>query len=421
MEQNHRWNDTRFLEFFRQMSSIGATKNGGLERQAGSPEDIAARRVLHDLLADEGFAIQYDQIGNQYAVLQPVEDAPYVLVGSHMDSQPLAGRYDGAYGVLAGVFAVLRLQEMLRAGEAQPKLNFGVVNWFNEEGSRFQPSMMGSSVFTDRLDLSTALASHDQSGTTVRDAIERGDWETSTPPPQPAAYVEFHVEQGPVLKDTDVPIGIVESSWPTSKYAVRVVGKQAHTGTTDTMDRHDALLGAARLVVALREIADEFTSSDGTVITSCGELTVKPNSPVVIAREVTTVLDLRSDNQDLLDAATQRLDQQFTSIEREANVQVETKLLHSWGPRQFSDAGMALAEKVSAELGVTSLRVRTRAGHDATNMTEQVPTVLCFVPSQDGLSHNELEFTSDEDLTTGLQVLTELLCRIAIDGELVTA
>lgn len=174
-----------------------------------------------------------------------------------------------------------------------------------------------------------------------------------------------------------------------------------------------------RLVVALREIADQLTSETGTVITSCGELTVVPNSPVVIAREVAMLLDLRSDDQDLLDTASELLDRQVHAVEAEANVRVENTLLHSWGPRTFSDPGVALSEKVSAGLGLSSRRVRTRAGHDATNMTELVPTVLCFVPSKDGLSHNEHEFTADPDLVAGVQMLTELLRCVVVDGELV--
>ncbi|UNK45192.1 M20 family metallo-hydrolase [Arthrobacter sulfonylureivorans] len=419
-----------FLHDFRSMSTYGATAGGGVDRQAGTLADGQTRNWFRGLVEGHGFEVRYDAVGNQFALLELVPGAPYVAVGSHLDSQPLGGRFDGAYGVLAGAHAAIRLKERMAAlaatgaessgaADARPLFNIAVINWFNEEGCRFKPSMMGSSVFTGKLPAEKVLATTDPSGTTVREALAAigtvGDFSLDV-----AAYVEIHIEQGRSLEDNGLAIGLVESTWGANKYEFIVHGEQAHTGATVIADRHDALLGASSLVVAARDIADEFSMDDHAVITSCGEFTVYPNSPVVVANRVELLVDVRSTDPDVLAAADAELHRRVAQIEGRASVRIERGAEHVWAAKAYDEAGLRLAAKSAEALDLTYGTVRTLAGHDSTNMKDIVPTIMLFVPSVDGVSHNEKELTNDDDMLAGVDLLTELLGRV-VAGEFVPA
>ena len=407
--------DADFLRDFRDMSEFGATPNGGVDRQAASEADGQQRRWLTGLLEARGFTVKFDRAGNQWGLYEVVPGAPFVVVGSHMDSQPTAGRYDGAYGVLAAAHAAFRLTESwagggrTQAATGGPQFNIAVVNWFNEEGCRFKPSMMGSSVYTGKLGLEAALATTDAAGTSVREALDaigcRGDYDG----PEAAYCAEIHIEQGRSMERDGVTIGLVNSNWAANKYEFVVHGEQAHTGSTVIEDRKDALLGASMMVVAARELADRFP---GVLHTSVGQLTVYPNSPVVVPSRVNLLLDLRSADEAVLAAADAALHERISEIERLANVGVERHHSHSWPVTPYQSEGVELAAKAAAELGLSSKQVMTLAGHDSTNMKDIVPTVMLFVPSVDGISHNEHEFTTDADTVAGVAMLTEVLGRL---------
>ena len=410
--------DARLLSDFAALSEIGATPAGGVERQAATAEDGQARAWLTDWLTERGFAVSCDRIGNQFGLLELVPGAPYVLAGSHLDSQPRGGRFDGAYGVLAAAHAADRLRRHHQDSGTTPGFNLGVVNWFNEEGCRFKPSMMGSAVFTGALPLDKARATTDTDGVTAADALARigglGDSDVFGDARQVNSYAEIHIEQGRELDKAGLPLGLVDATWAANKYEISVLGAQAHTGATAMADRQDALYGAALAVVAVRELADRY----GTELhTSCGQLTVYPNSPVVVAREVHMHLDLRSPSDALLAEADAVLRQQLAEIEVKADVKIERRFAHTWLGQAYPPAGVALAAAVTADLGTASMPVKTRAGHDSTNMKNIVPTVMLFIPSVDGISHAEAEFTRDEDLCTGVDVLTETLARM-LEGAL---
>jgi N-carbamoyl-L-amino-acid hydrolase len=407
--------DAAFLQDFATLCTFGATPGGGVERQAGSPADGEQRAWLTGLLTDEGFTVRFDRIGNQFGLLELVPGAPYVLVGSHLDSQPSAGRYDGAYGVLAAAHAAFALAEEWRAAGDTPRYNLAVVNWFNEEGARFKPSMMGSSVFTGKLPLEDALATEDPSGIPVRDALAATASQGTLDGPDPAYYAEIHIEQGRGMERDGVTIGAVESNWAANKYEFVVHGEQSHTGSTIMADRQDALLGASLLVVAARDVADRFP--DGVLHTSVGQLDVYPNSPVVVASRVTLLLDLRSADEELLAEADKALHEQLRVIEERARVRIEKTGSHCWGVTPYQFEGVELAEKLAANRGLKHARVKTLAGHDSTNMKDIVPTVMLFVPSVDGISHNEHEYTTDEDIVDGLHVLTDVVRALCV-GEL---
>lgn len=406
-----------FLDDFNEMSRFGATPGGGVDRQAATPEDGQTRAWFTQWLQGHGFEVFTDEIGNIFGLYVFTPDAPYVLMGSHLDSQPLAGKYDGAYGVLSAAHAALRVVENHRAAGTTPAYNVAVVDWFNEEGSRFKPSMMGSAVFTGLMPLEKALATTDRAGVTVAQALDLigGRGEARRFPI--ASYAEIHIEQGKILEELGLTIGVVEGTWCAYKYEIVVRGEQAHTGSTRMADRRDAMLAAALFIVAVRELCDGFEVEQ--LHTSVAELEVLPNSPVAIAREVRLLADLRAPESSILHVAFERLTEQIKAIEARTGCTIEVAGKSVWESSPFAAEAVALTERAAEATGHTHHRLVTLAGHDATNMKEIVPTVLVFVPSVDGLSHNEHEYTVDADLVAGLDVFTHIageLVNGALDG-----
>lgn len=399
--------DQEFLRCFNALSQIGATPGGGVDRQAGTEADHAARRWFDEWLRERGFATRLDAIGNQFGLFELVPDAPWVLVGSHLDSQPLAGRFDGAYGVLAGAWAAARAVEEVHLGRVRATHNIAVVNWFNEEGCRFSPSMMGSAVFTGALPLRAALETKDTTGTSVRAALSASHAPLGDYRPTPlGCYAEIHVEQGRELESQGLTIGLVAQTWAARKFHVTVSGEQSHTGSTAMADRRDALYGAALLIAATRELTER--REPGQLHTAVSQVSVEPNSPVVIAREVRMNLDLRSPSEQLLEEAVHALHVDSGRIAERARVEINLELSHAWGLMDYSEAGLSLARRVATESGLPHTEMMTIAGHDSTNLKELTPTVMLFVPSVQGISHNERECTSDKDLVDGLAMLSAL-------------
>jgi beta-ureidopropionase / N-carbamoyl-L-amino-acid hydrolase len=408
----------QFLDDFTVMSTFGATAGGGVDRQAGTAADHETRQWFGEWLARHGFDEKVDQAGNQFGTVELVPGAPYVLVGSHLDSQPLAGRYDGAYGVLAAAHAAARVAAEAAAGKVQPRYNLAVVNWFNEEGSRFAPSMMGSSVFTGKLALEAALATTDVAGETVASALKSGHLRPAQDAPDltnVANYAEIHIEQGRILQEQDVQIGIVDRTWAASKFRVTVNGAQSHTGATRMEDRQDALYGAALIIAAARDLTAEF--EPGMLHTSVSEMQVLPNSPVTIARQVLMNLDLRSPDEDVLARARDILAKWIGDAQDRSRTEIRLDLTHQWGLVAYQPEGVALGAASARHLGFSHMDIMTVAGHDSTNMKDAVPTVMLFVPSEEGISHNEAEFTRDEDAVRGTELMTEVVRRL-VRGEL---
>ncbi|MGW9020316.1 M20 family metallo-hydrolase [Leucobacter chromiiresistens] len=415
MTQQH---DEAFLADWAVHSQFGAVPGtNGVDRQAATAADGEQRAWFAQLLEQHGFTVERDAAGNQFGLLELVPGAPYVVTGSHLDSQPTAGRFDGAYGVMASAHACFRVADELRADPSAARLNLAVVNWFNEEGSRFKPSMMGSSVFTGKMPLDAALATTDPLGATVADALDAigergtGDVLGGDSGREVASYAEIHVQQGRSMEEDGVTIGLVNATWAAHKFEFSVTGAQAHSGSTLMTDRRDALLGAARLVVAARELVDEF--EPGALHTACGELNVYPNSPVVVASHVDLLLDLRSPSADVIRAAHASLQRTIERVQREDRVEITVTAEHSWDQNPYSEAGVELAREVAAELGLPHDRVMTVAGHDSTNMKDVVPTVMLFVPSVAGISHSLDEFTEEADLVAGANHLTGVVRRLA--------
>lgn len=415
MTQTKAQQNTDFLQDFAALSACGATAGGGVDRQAGTAADRHTRAWFADWLTSHGMTVRYDQIGNQFGYITWAKGAPYVLVGSHLDSQPMAGRFDGAYGVLAGAHAAHRLAQEVQEGRIAPQFNVAVVNWFNEEGSRFTPSMMGSSVFTGKLNLDTALQTTDRQDTSVAEELAAEGVPRDTDAPHIAAYAEIHVEQGRLLEDNQKTIGLVTNTWAAKKFTVTITGEQAHTGSTIMADRRDALYGAALVIVATREATDHVPH--GALHSSVSELSLAPNSPVTLAREVVINLDLRSPEPGVIAEAENWLDAKISEIEAKAGVRIDKELTHEWDQLSYSADGIRLAREVVEGLRLPHQEIMTVAGHDSTNLKDMVPTVMLFVPSIEGISHNEAESTHDDDALAGVTALSAVLTRL-VQGDL---
>lgn len=408
----------RFLADFHEVARIGATEHQGVERQAATDEDRQTRDWFVAFARERGWRVDIDGIGNIFATVELVPGAPGVLTGSHLDSQPRAGRFDGAYGVLASLHAAAEVERRVRAGELTARNNLVVVDWFNEEGSRFAPSIMGSSVHAGLMDREEILAVRDLAGTSVRDALTAiGYLGDAAGPRELAAYAEIHIEQGRILEREGIEIGAVDSSWYTQKLDIEVLGEQSHTGATAMEDRRDALVGAARVTLLVRDICTEFPP--GTLVSSVGQMTVEPNSPIVVNSRVHLVADLRANDPAIVREARDRLMARIARVAEEERLDIAANDFDIRPNRYFPQEGIALQERVAGDLGLSIRRMQTMAGHDSVAMNTITPSVMMFVPSVDGVSHCEREFTTDDDMVRGVSMLTGVLAELvagALDG-----
>lgn len=401
-----------FLSDFAEWSTFGATDRGGLHRMAATTAHAEARRWLLGRITASGADTRVDWVGNAFGLFEWLPGEPFVLIGSHSDSQPDGGRFDGAYGVLAALHAAVRLDRAVAAGAMRPVRNIAVVDWFNEEGARFQPSLMGSGVHIGKFTVDEVLAIADRSGTSVGDALATHGLAGTGPAPATAAYAEIHIEQGRVLEATGTDIGLVTANWAVRKYTVVVHGEQAHTGATSMADRRDALVGAARVVLAAHEIPGAFPVD--TVLSAVGRFHIEPNSPVVVPARVTVDVDLRAEDEPTLEQAHERFTEALAAITADGlRAEIAACALRPSTP--YPPAGVDLAEEVATAAGLSSRRMRTRAGHDSINLKDVVPTVMLFVPSVDGISHSDREFTADPDLCHGVDVLTGVARRLVTE------
>lgn len=408
-------NDSSFLSDFHEVAKIGATPHDGVDRQAATPEDRQTREWFRNFAESRGWEVRVDGIGNEFALITSVEGAPHVLLGSHLDSQPLGGRFDGAYGVIAALHAADRIARRVDAGDERPPVNLAVVNWFNEEGGRFAPSIMGSSVFTGSMDEAAMLAVRDLAGVSVAEALGEIGYLGTDARPEVCGYAEIHIEQGRILEREAIPVGAVDYSWYTQKLDIEVLGEQSHTGATAMADRHDALVGAAKVILKVHEVTALFEPE--ALVSSVGQLTLEPNSPIVVARRVHLVADLRAADKEIVLAAREQLLTDLAAIGAETGLQINARDFDVRDNQHYPENGLQLTERVASDLGLGVRRIRTMAGHDSVPMNKVVPTVMMFIPSVDGVSHCEREFSRDEDMTAGVDVLTSVAWRM-LHGEL---
>jgi N-carbamoyl-L-amino-acid hydrolase len=392
-------------------ATIGAIDGGGVCRLTATPVDKAARDLLLREIKDRGLDPRVDAIGNMFGVaaLAPASQDT-VIVGSHLDTQPTGGRFDGAYGVLAGLLATKAVLDRAVANPGKARRSLAVANWTNEEGARFQPSLTGSSVFAGGLSLENAYALEDGDGMTLGEALAAISYLGSSPLElQPVRYVELHVEQGDRLERAAADIAAVSGAWTVRKMAVVFEGEASHTGPMPMAKRRDAMRAAARAVEALYE---ETETENAGAQASAARISVYPNSPNVVAARVRVWFEVRHEAEQVVLAISDRF---LARIEKESvalGVQVSLAVDERRGNALLDPAGVTLVRRVAQEFSMKVLTLQTIAGHDALALQKRVPASLIFVPSSGGLSHNPREFTAPEALEKGYAVLVETLWRL---------
>jgi N-carbamoyl-L-amino-acid hydrolase len=401
----------RFLENFAAMARIGATPDGGVHRLAASAADGAARDLLAAWLTAMDMRVHVDAIGNMAGILDLAgQDAPLVMAGSHLDSQPNGGRFDGALGVVAACegAAVLRAATATRW-----RCNLAVVNWTGEEGARFQPSLLGSSVFAGTLPLNQALARLDRDGMSAAAALDAIGYRGADALPRPDAYLELHIECGPELERAGASLGRFTGYWGAVKQRVAFIGAQAHTGPTPMAMRRDALLGAAYLIAALREMT---ARAPGVLHTSCGRIDVSPNSPNVVPAEAELFVELRALDPAALAWAEDELATQATAAADRAGVGLEWRATERRPAGRFDTGLLDLCAEEAEAIGAMARDLSTVPGHDAISIAGVCPAAMLVVPSVRGICHHPEEFTQEDDLVLGTEVLTRALWRLCQNG-----
>lgn len=396
------------------VSERGATPEGGVDRPALTDAHRDARDWLRGVFAERGYACRIDGIGNLFGVLERAgPDAPVVMVGSHLDSQPGGGRFDGAYGVVAAIAAIEALNEAAARSGTAPRCNFAVSDWMNEEGARFQPSLLGSGVFGGEHALDFALTRVDGAGKSVGDELDRIGYRGTDAAPDPCAYIEFHIEGGPELEKAGKRIAPFMRYWGAVKYRAAMLGEQAHTGPTAMALRKDALLGAAHVIAGLRE----FPADAADVLhTSVGRLEVEPNSPNIVPGRATMFIELRSPDAGVLETAEGKLNALFAEAAARAGIGFEVISVDRRPAGPFDARLAAMAEAEAAALGLGTMQLDTIGGHDAIPVGRRCPAIVVAVPSVNGVIHNPAEFTSPEDLHAGADVLARMLWRLERTG-----
>lgn len=389
------------LDLLSDFGTIGVTESGGISRLAASPEDGLARDFLCDWLRRHDFEVLVDEIGNIFGVLDLArgDQAQHFFCGSHLDSQPDGGKFDGVLGVVCACVCGLVIRDAVAKGRVDPTYRFYVVAcWTGEEGARFQPSLIGSSVFVGSIPREDALARQDQNGVSLRRALSEIGYLGNARVPAPGHYLEIHIEQGAKLQNTNKPIGIVSSCWGAKKMLIEVSGRPDHTGPTPMEDRRDALLAASHLVVQANELSRQSSS---TLYSSVGRMDVSPNSPNTIADKVQLWVEFRSNDGAALLEAEQKFRLSFAGIEDLTGCEVRELSVEDRAVIEFDKQGIATVEDALSTSNIPYLHMSTIAGHDAIRLQSVCPSTLLFVPSENGISHSPEEFTSDEDICAG--------------------
>jgi len=387
------------------LAQLGATPKGGVCRLALSDLDRQARDLVSGWAREAGCSIRVDAIGNIFARRPGTDPArAAVATGSHIDTQPTGGKFDGNYGVLAGLEVVRTLNDLGIATAAPVE----VCIWTNEEGSRFVPVMMGSGVYAGAFPLSHALAARDRQGVSVAEALAQTGYAGTAPAsvaegaPVFGAYFETHIEQGPVLEDSGNVIGVLTGALGQRWYDVTVTGMEAHAGPTPMNLRRDALLPATRLIQQVNAIAlAQQPHGRGTV----GWVEVFPNSRNTIPGRVRFTVDFRNATDEGLLAMDAALRDAAAQVADEAGVQVQVEQVVYYPPQPFTPVLVQSVRAAAQRLGLPHQDIVSGAGHDAVYVARVAPAAMIFVPCKDGISHNEIEDAREEHLTAGANVL----------------
>jgi N-carbamoyl-L-amino-acid hydrolase len=403
--------EDRLWQRHAEMAKLGGTPKGGVNRQALSAEDAAARNLLASWAKARGFSVFTDAIGNLFVRREGSEPAALpVLSGSHMDSQPTGGRFDGMYGVLAALEALEALED---AGVTTRRPVMAVA-WTNEEGSRFQPGAMGSAVFAGRNKLEDMLAVKDWDGMALSDALA----ETMKAAPAPTragkpgfpldGYVEVHIEQGPRLENERKIIGVVTGIQGSRRYIVHTEGEEAHAGTTPRAARKDAFAAATRIAAAMYEAT---TDADDTLRFTIGRVEVHPGSPNTVPGKASFTIDMRNPSDTVLNAHEKKLFDIAAARATPCTARIER--VTAVPPTEFDPHVIHLVRAKAEALALPNMDMPSGAGHDAMHIAKLCPAGMIFVPCERGISHNESENATPADLAAGARVLVEVLVELA--------
>lgn len=384
-----------------QLARIGGTPKGGVCRLTLTDLDRQGRDTFIAWAKQAGLAVRIDGIGNIFARREGLDaDAAPVVIGSHLDSQPSGGKFDGAYGVMAGLEVVRTLND---AG-VKTSAPLEVAAWTNEEGSRFVPTMMGSGVFAGVYALDYALTQKDVDGVSVKAALDAIGYSGAARPHQVGAYFEAHIEQGPVLEATATTIGVVQGALGQRWFDVVITGQDSHAGPTPMETRKDALLAASGLVLEVNRIATTFPDyARGTV----GSMQVKPNSRNVVPGEVRMTVDLRNAKDATLSAMVDELKRRAQAIAAQCRVAIELREVVYFPPSEFAPELVESVRAAAKDLGYSHRDIVSGAAHDAVYLARVAPTAMVFVPCEGGISHNEIESARPEDIAAGCNVLLQ--------------
>ncbi len=396
---NLRINGPRLLARLRSLAEIGATPQGGCCRLALSDEDKAGRDWLVAQMQGLGLAVEVDRVGNIVGILKGKTDAPALILGSHIDTVATGGRYDGALGVVAG----LEVLATMRDEGLMPERDLAVIAFTNEEGARFQPDMLGSLVWAGGLSVEDANHHPDADGLIFADELRRIGYEGKAAPGflRPHAYLELHIEQGPVLEQEGFAIGAVTGVQGITWLEFTITGQPNHAGTTPMVYRRDAGLLASQIHC----FAHEMTQLIPGQLANMGVMRITPSNINVVPERVVMTLDLRNPDAALLAQAEERITRYSREQAEAAGLGLTITDLARFDPVPFAEPLVATVEAASRALGLSTRRIISGAGHDAQMMARLCPSAMIFVPSVGGLSHNPAEFTGDAEVVAGADVL----------------
>ena len=399
----------RLMLRLRRLGEVGRDPAGRLARLALSDADAEGRALVMGWMTELGLTVSVDMVGNVFGTLAGSDpDAAPVMIGSHIDSVVDAGIYDGCLGVLAGLEVIAALRD---AGTT-PRRAITVAAFTNEEGARFAPDMLGSLVFAGGLGVDEALDTIGVDGARFGDELKRIGAAGTSPPglPRPFAYLELHVEQGPILEAEGLAIGAVEGVQGISWQRFAITGAANHAGTTPMHMRRDAGLAAARIVAFAHELARR---SNGSLVATAGSIEVSPNVINVIPGEARLTIDLRDASEERLRAAEAALARFVEDVASEQGVTISAERLARFEPVAFDKGLVAMIERAAHARGLLCRRMISGAGHDAQMIARVAPAAMIFVPSAGGVSHNPREFTASEDVANGAAILLDAATELA--------
>ena len=404
-------NKERLLDSIFMLGKIGIDASGERTRLAASDAEKEGRDFVVKQMREAGLDVVVDRIGNIFGIWQTEEnrkEAP-LMIGSHIDTVINAGQYDGCYGVLTGIEIVRTLKEQ----KAALKRPLVVGAFTNEEGVRYQQDMMGSLVYAGDLSLDEALDSVGTDGTILRDELTRIGYGGTVDPGfiKPYAFIELHIEQGPIMDAKGISIGAVENLQGISWQRISIEGAANHAGTTPTDMRIDAGLAASKVNVFMRE---RCLASSGKTVCTVGTMALEPNAVNVIPSKAVFTVDVRNPNEEKLKEEEMALAAYLKKLEETDHVKIHTERLVRFEPVEFDNGICKITEKMAEKRGLSHCRMTSGAGQDAQMMARICPTAMIFVPSVKGISHNPKEYTRDEDLVGGANVFLDIVAELLL-------